>query len=166
MDKSTFNLTYLGLIHRAFPNARIICLLRNPVDTCLSCYFHNFVNCAAFTLDLDHLAHYYTEHLKLIEHWQTVLPSDSFMLLSYEALVREQESWSRKILEFLGLEWNSAVLNFHETERVVRTASIWQVRQKLYTNAIGRSAAYQKWLGPLLKLDSSRYERLLERIAK
>ncbi len=62
--------------------------------------------------------------------------------------------------------WNSAVLNFHETERVVRTASIWQVRQKLYTNAIGRSAAYQKWLGPLLKIDSSRYERLLERIAK
>lgn len=146
IDKSTLNLFYIGLIHRTFPRAKIIYLRRNPLDTCLSCYFKNFVNGAAFTLDLEHLAHFYKEHLKLATHWGSVLPRDSFLEIPYEELVENQEVWSRRILEFLDLEWNSAVLEFHKTERVVRTASLWQVRKALYKTSIGKWRNYRKWL--------------------
>lgn len=152
VDKATFNSDYLGLIHAVFPNARILYLRRDPVDTCLSCYFQDFANMASFTLDLSDLAHYYREHHRLVQHWRSVLPKEVFMDVPYAELVADQESWSRKIIEFLGLPWDPRVLEFHKTERAVITASNWQVRQKMYSSSVGRWRNYQKFIGPLLDL--------------
>ncbi len=152
VDKTPANVDYLGLIHRLFPKARFICLRRDPVDTCLSCYFQDFSNAAAFSMDLDDLAHYYREHHRLVTHWRSVLPKDVFLEVSYAELVADPERWSRRMLEFIGLEWDPKVLEFDKTERAVLTASSWQVRQKVYASSVGRSRNYQKFIGPLLKL--------------
>lgn len=152
VDKATANADYLGLIHRVFPQARFIYMRRDPADTCLSCYFQNFFNAASFTMDLQDLAHYYREHHRLVTHWRSVLPKDVFLEVPYAELVADQEGWSRKIIEFIGLPWDPRVLEFHKTERAVLTASNWQVRQKMYSSSVGRAKNYQKFIGPLLKL--------------
>ncbi len=152
VDKSTFNSDHLGIIHRAFPEARILYLRRDPLDVCLSCYFQQFATAANFTLDLSDLAHYYREHHRVVAHWRAVLPPEVFLDVPYAELVADQEGWSRKIIAFLGLDWDPKVLEFHKTERAVATASHWQVRQKMYTSSVGRWKRYEKFIGPLLKL--------------
>ena len=152
VDKATFNCDYLGLIHRVFPKARILYLRRDPVDTCLSCYFQDFANMASFTLDLSDLAHYYREHHRLLQHWRSVLPKEVFLEVPYAELVADQEGWSRRIVDFLALPWEPKVLEFQNTRRPVLTASAWQVRQKVYGSSVGRSKHYEKLIGPLLKL--------------
>ncbi len=152
VDKSTYNTDHLGFIHLAFPNARILYLRRDPLDVCLSCYFQQFATMANFTLDLADLAHYYREHHRVVAHWRSVLPQDVFLEVPYAQLVADQETWSRRIIEFIGLEWDPVVLQFHKTERSVLTASHWQVRQKIYTSSVGRWKNYEKFIGPLLKL--------------
>ena len=152
VDKSTFNSDYLGVIHAVLPNARVLYLRRDPLDTCLSCYFQHFVNAAPFSMDLADLAHYYREHHRLVTHWREVLPRETFLEVPYAELVRDQEGWSRKIIEFIGLDWDPRVLEFHKTERAVLTASNWQVRQKMYSSSVGRWHHYEKLIGPLLKL--------------
>ncbi|MBW8078530.1 MAG: hypothetical protein GJU76_10755 [Gallionella sp.] len=152
VDKTPANVDYLGLLHCLFPNARFIYMRRDPVDTCLSCYFQNFINAASFAMDLQDLAHYYREHHRLVAHWRSVLPKESFLEMPYEQLVADPEASSRRILEFLDLEWDPKVLEFHKTERAVLTASHWQVRQKMYSSSVGRSKHYQKYIGPLLPL--------------
>ncbi|MHB1828698.1 MAG: sulfotransferase family protein, partial [Steroidobacteraceae bacterium] len=152
VDKSTYNSDHLGIIHLAFPNARILYLRRDPLDVCLSCYFQQFATAANFTLDLADLAHYYREHHRVVAHWRSVLPQDVFLEVPYAQLVADQETWSRRIMEFIGLEWDPVVLQFHKTERAVLTASHWQVRQKIYTSSVGRWKNYEKFIGPLLKL--------------
>ena len=152
VDKSTYNTDHLGFIHLAFPNARILYLRRDPLDVCLSCYFQQFATMANFTLDLADLAHYYREHHRVVAHWRSVLPQDVFLEVPYAQLVADQETWSRRIIEFIGLEWHPVVLQFHKTERSVLTASHWQVRQKIYTSSVGRWKNYEKFIGPLLKL--------------
>ncbi len=152
VDKTPANVDYLGFIHRVLPNARFIYMQRDPVDTCLSCYFQNFINAASFAMDLQDLAHYYREHHRLVKHWRSVLPKEVFLEVPYAELVSDQEGWSRRIIEFIGLEWDPKVLEFHKTERAVLTASNWQVRQKMYSSSVGRWKNYQKFIGPLLKL--------------
>jgi len=152
VDKATINSDYLGLIHSIFPRARIIYMRRDPIDTCLSCYFQQFSAVTSFTLDLSDLAHYYREHQRLVAHWRNVLPAGSFLEVPYEGLVTDQEKWTRRILEFIGLRWDDHCLNYHLTENTVMTASYWQVRQTLYHSSIGRWRNYQKFIGPLLEL--------------
>jgi tetratricopeptide (TPR) repeat protein len=152
VDKSVFNADHLGLIHAVFPRARIIYLQRDPVDTCLSCYFQDFANAASFTLDLADLAHYYREHHRLVAHWRAVLPEGTLLEVPYAELVADQERWSRKIIEFIGLAWDPRCLEFYKTERPVPTASSWQVRQPVYSSSVGRWKKYQKFIGPLLEL--------------
>ncbi len=152
VDKAPFNSDHLGLIHTVFPKARILYLRRDPVDTCLSCYFQDFANMASFTMDLSDLAHYYREHHRLIHHWRSVLPKEVFLEVPYAELVADQEGWSRRIIEFIGLPWDEHCLEFHKTERAVITASHWQVRQKIYSSSVGRWKNYEKFIGPLLKL--------------
>ena len=152
VDKSTYNSDHLGIIHLAFPKARILYLRRDPIDVCLSCFFQQFSTAANFTLDLSDLAHYYREHHRLVEHWRSVLPQDAFLEVPYAELVADQEGWSRRIIEFLGLPWDPKVLEFHKTERSVPTASHWQVRQKIYSSSVGRWKHYEKFIGPLLPL--------------
>ena len=152
VDKAPVNFTYLGLIHSVFPNARFIHMRRNPIDTCLSIYFQNLSPAFNFANDLADLAHYYREYHRLMEHWRKVLPSEVLLDTPYESLVGDQEIWSRKIIEFVGLDWDGRCLDFHKTERRVGTSSSWQVRQKMYACSVERWRNYQKHVGPLIEL--------------
>jgi tetratricopeptide (TPR) repeat protein len=152
IDKTPVNSDYIGLIYSVFPNARFIYMERDPIDVCLSCYFQQFVASKSFAMDLSDLAHYYKGHRQLFKHWQSILPEQSILVVPYAELVRDQERWTRKMLDFVGLEWDDRCLSFHETERAVVTASAWQVRQRIYTGSVGRSLAYKKHLGPLKSL--------------
>lgn len=155
VDKTPLNSDYLGIIHSVFPRARIIYMRRDPIDTCLSCYFQHFPVTLSWSLDLSDLAHYYGEHRRLMEHWRTVLPSESILEVPYEQLVAGQEDWTRKILDFLGLDWDERCLRFPQTERAVVTASYWQVRQAIYGDSVQRWRNYSKFIGPLRKLQAS-----------
>lgn len=152
VDKATFNADYLGVIHSVFPKARMIYLRRDPRDTCLSCYFQEFSVGRSFTMSLDDLAHYYREHHRLVAHWRSALPEGTLLDVPYEELIADQEGWSRKIIDFLGLEWDTRCLDFDRTQRPVLTASNWQVRQKIYRSSIGRWRNYQSFIEPLLPL--------------
>ena len=154
VDKAPVNSDYLGLIYSVFPKARVIYMRRDPVDTCLSCYFQQFLMGVTFTTDLSDLAHYYRGHQRLMAHWHAVLPPGFILEVPYEELVADQETWTRKMLDFIGLEWNDRCLNFHENTRQVVTASAWQVRQKIYKNSVARWRNYEKFIGPLKALRS------------
>lgn len=152
VDKSTSNSDYLGVIHSVFPGARIIYVERDPIDTCLSCYFQQFAVALNFTMDLSDLAHYYRTHQRVVAHWRSVIPADRFLDVPYAELVADQEKWTRRILDFLGLTWDEQCLNFDQTKRPVLTASYWQVRQKIYRGSVGRWRNYEKYIGPLRTL--------------
>jgi len=151
-DKAPLNSDYVGIIHSIFPNARIIYMQRDPIDTCLSCYFQNLPLAHSFALDLSDLAHYYGEHGRLMNHWRNVLPQGSILEVPYEELVADQEAWTRRILDFIGLEWDTRCLDFQSTERSIATASSWQVRQKIFKSSVRRWRNYEKFIDPLLGL--------------
>jgi tetratricopeptide (TPR) repeat protein len=151
-DKLPDNFQNVGLIHSVFPNARIIHCRRNPVDNCLSNYFVSFTAYHPHAYDLDDLAFYHLEYQRLMAHWRKVIPADRLFEFDYEALVADQEGMSRKLLEFVGLDWEDACLNFDQNENVVRTASIRQVREKMYTRSVERWRNYEPYILPLLKL--------------
>ena len=151
-DKMPANFLYLGLIHAVFPRARIIHMRRHPLDTCLSVYFQNFFNVSPYANDLNDLAHYYGQYLRIMQHWRATLPGDALLEVSYEDLVRDTESWARRMVDFVGLPWDPSCLEFHRTERAVITASKWQVRQKINTGSVGRWRKYARYLAPLQPL--------------
>jgi tetratricopeptide (TPR) repeat protein len=153
VDKAPINADYLGLIHSVFPQARVIYVQRNPIDTCLSCYFQQFSSALAFTMDLSDLCHYYQQHHRLMAHWRNVLPQGTILDVRYEDLISDQEHWTRKIVDFLGLEWDPRCLEFHLTQRTVATASARQVRQRIYRTSVERWRNYEKFIGPLQKLE-------------
>ena len=151
-DKMPGNFLRMGLIHAGFPNARIIHVRRHPVDNCLSIYFQNFRGDHPYAYDLENLAYYRREYERLMQHWREVMPADRYFEFDYEDLVADQEGMSRKLIAFCGLEWDDACLNFHENERAIKTASIWQVRQKMYTSSVARWRHYEPHIGPLMAL--------------
>jgi hypothetical protein len=146
------NFLYAGLIYAVFPRARIIHMQRHPLDTCLSVYFQNFFNVSPYANDVANLAHYYGEYRRIMEHWRSVLPEHALLDVPYEGLVQDTESWSRRMLEFIGLPWDPKCLDFHQTDRAVITASRWQVRQKINAGSVGRWRNYEKHVGPLRHL--------------
>ncbi|MFI4986817.1 MAG: tetratricopeptide repeat protein [Alphaproteobacteria bacterium] len=148
IDKLPNNFARLGLIALLFPRARLLHCVRDPLDTCLSCYFQEFAHGQPFTWSLEHLGRYYRDYARLMAHWRAVLPS-VILDVPYEALVADQEGWSRRLVDFLGLAWDERCLAFYEKERLVRTASLWQVRQPIYASSVGRWRHYAKHLGPL-----------------
>ena len=152
VDKMPANFLYAGLIHAAFPRARILHMQRHPIDTCLSIYFQNFFSMGPYANDLENLAHYYGEYDRITDHWRSTLPASAWLDVPYEALIADQEGWTRRMLDFVGLPWDARCLDFHQTDRAVITASKWQVRQKINPTAAGRWRNYQKFLGPLLRL--------------
>jgi len=152
IDKMPNNFLYAGLIHSALPRARIIHMQRHPLDTCLSIYFSNFIEMGAQANDFDSLAHYYGEYARITNHWRAVLPAATLLEVPYEALVADPEGWSRRMLDFIGLPWDPKCLDFHQTERVVITASKWQVRQRINAASVGRWRNYEKFLGSLQRL--------------
>lgn len=148
IDKMPANYVHLGLINLLFPEARVIHCVRDPLDTCLSCYFQNFEYRHPYSEDLTSLGLYYREYQRLMEHWKSVLDI-AFMEVRYEDLVADQEKISRELVAFCGLEWDEQCLRFYDTKRVVGTASHDQVRRPIYNRSIGRWKNYESHLGPL-----------------
>jgi tetratricopeptide (TPR) repeat protein len=148
-DKMPMNFHHLGLIAMLWPQAPILHCRRDARDVCWSCYFQNFRD-IAFACDLRQLGAYYRQYERLMAHWQAI-PSVRVLDVSYEELVDEPERVSRKMIAFCRLPWNNACLDFHHTQRVVRTASNMQVRRPVYRSSVGYWRNYEKHLGPLLE---------------
>ncbi|NQU57368.1 MAG: sulfotransferase [Rhodospirillales bacterium] len=152
VDKLPHNFEHLGLIALMFPNAKIIHLVRDRRDVAISNYFTNFKmkrGGMGFAFDLANIGHMINDHDRIMAHWREVLPVPIYDL-AYEDLVDDQEETTRKLLDFVGLEWDARVMDFHKTERAVKTASVWQVRQPIYKTSKERWRRYEKHLGPLL----------------
>jgi Sulfotransferase family len=149
-DKMPPNYVYLGLIHLAMPKASIIHTVRDPVDTCISCFSKLFTDEQNHTYDLAELGRYYRHYQALMAHWRRVLPPGRILDVRYEDVVVDLERAARRIIAHCGLQWDTRCLAFHENERPVRTASAMQVRQPLYMNSVGRWRQYEAFLGPLL----------------
>lgn len=149
IDKMPANFLAVGLIHLMLPNAKIIHVNRNPADTCLSCFTQLFKDGQEFSYDLAELGRYYVDYTRLMEHWRKVLPEGAFLDVQYEDIVADQEAQSRRIIEYCGLEWNDACLDFHRNKRPVKTASMAQVRQPMYKSSVERWRNYEKFFGPL-----------------
>jgi hypothetical protein len=150
-DKMPANYMALGLIPLLLPNAKIIHVKRNPVDTCVSCFTRLFNRHQDATYNLTELGRHYVNYAKLMEHWRDVLPEGSFIEVQYEDIVADMEGQARRLIHFCGLEWNDACLDFHKNTRKIRTASVTQVRQPIYNSSVERWRHYEKYLDPLLK---------------
>lgn len=149
VDKLPHNFELLGLIALLFPKARIVHMRRNAVDTCLSC-FQNTLNAQhGYSRDLTTLGLYYREYARLMDHWRQVLPV-KFIDVDYETLTQDFEPQARRIIDFLGLDWDPACLSFHEETSAVRTFSRNQVRNPIYQSSVGRWRRYEKELQPLI----------------
>lgn len=147
-DKQPFNFLNLELVALLFPGARVIHCQRNPLDTCLSCYLTEIPNGNPFTVDLHGLGHFYRQYQRLMRHWKQVLEIP-VLEISYEQTVEDLEMQSRRMLAFLDLPWDAKCLKFHESRRLVATASNAQVREPLYRSSVDRWTQYAKYLGPL-----------------
>lgn len=150
-DKLPGNYALLGLIHVCFPAAPIVYVRRDARDNCLSCFATVFAERHTFSYALDALAHNYRLHEELVEHWKRTLGPERIIEVEYEKLVQEPEAEIRRLLEALKLTWHPDCLDFHRTARQVRTASLYQVRQPLYTRSIGRWRRFEQHLQPLLE---------------
>jgi hypothetical protein len=145
VDKMPDNIFMLGLIAAMLPNARVIFCERDARDTAISCFFQNFAQPIAFDTDLGDCAFRGREIARLTAHWQKVLPL-RWTVMNYEKLLGDLEGESRRLIGFLGLEWEEQCLRFHESTRAVRTASWAQVRQPLYQGSAGRWRNYEAQL--------------------
>jgi tetratricopeptide (TPR) repeat protein len=150
-DKMLGNADFAGLIALALPGARILHVRRDALDTCLSCWGALFERGQAWSYDLGELGRYRAAHDRLMAHWRRVLPPAVMLDAEYEALVADPEGETRRILSWLGLAWDPACLRFFETERVVRSYSLVQVRRPIHRDAVGRAERYRDWLGPLIE---------------
>ncbi len=148
-DKMPQNFLHLGIIAFLFPRARIIHCIREPLDTCVSCYFQNFGTAHPYTHSLEQLGQYYREYHRLMHHWQKVIDIP-ILDIGYEELVSDQEGITRKLLEFCDLEWNDQCLRFYENKRAVATLSHEQVRKPVYAHSIGRWKHYDAFITPLI----------------
>jgi len=154
VDKMPGNFLYAGLIHAALPRARFIHLRRDPIDTCLSIYFHNFGAVHTYANDLEDLAHYYAEYLRVVAHWRRIVPPGVILEVEYEELVANPDAVSRRMVQFLGLPWDSRCLDFQRSNRIVATFSRWQVRQAINTQSVARWRHYEEFITPLRALES------------
>lgn len=152
VNKTTLNYRHVGLIRMLLPQARIIHAVRDPMDSCFSCFTHLFDgDNLPYSYDLQTLGRYYVRYAKLMQHWRAVIP-DAVLDVRYEELVRDTEGQVRRMLGYLGLEWNAACLDFHRNRRVVETASRAQVTQPIYRNSVARWRRFEKHLQPLMEL--------------
>lgn len=152
IDKMPGNFKWVGLISKLFPSAKIIHVVRNPLDTCLSIYFQNFNSAHNYACDMHDLAHYYAQYHKLMTYWESVLPKDTMLTIHYETLIDNQAIWIDKMFKFMGLDPNDRCEQFWMQDRKVSTASNWQARQPIYKTSKERWRNYEKHVGPLLPL--------------
>ncbi len=147
VDKHLHNFELLGLVGRILPKARILHALRDPMDTCVSCYQQRLSGWHSYTRDFGDLGRYYAQYRRLMDHWKAVLPNP-MMAVRYEDMVADPEATARSVIGFLGLDWDPACLD-HTAAKEVRTLSVAQVRQPIYDTSVARWRRYEAHLGPL-----------------
>jgi Flp pilus assembly protein TadD len=151
-DKMPANFQHAGFIHLALPNARMIHVRRDALDTCWSCFTQSFAGDGlSWAYDLGELGRYYRAYAELMEHWRRVLPPGALLEVRYEDLVGDFEAQARRIVAYCGLEWDARCLEFYKADRPVKTASVAQVRRPLYRSSIGASRPYLPYLAPLIE---------------
>ena len=155
VDKLPTNFLHLGLIAVLLPNARIVHCRREALDVCLSIFFQRFAHGHFYAYDFEDIAAYYAEYERLMAHWKKLVPTE-ILELQYEHLLDDLEGESRRMLDYCKLEWQEACLSFHRSQRPVRTASSWQVRQPLYRTARARWKKFEAHLDGLKKALSDR----------
>jgi hypothetical protein len=148
-DKMPSNITFLGLAHILFPNARIIHCRRNVLDNCLSAFVTPLGGPLEFMHSAENIAFSYRQYGRLMDHWHRVLPADRLTTLDYEELVSSREPTVRRIIEFLGLQWDNACLAHETREGSIKTPSQWQARQPIFTTSVERWRHYEPWIAEL-----------------
>jgi hypothetical protein len=147
-DKMPFNFRFVPLIRAALPKARIIHVRRDPLDVAYSCFATHFVDHVPFSYDLAELGAYFGAYERLMAAWLRAMPPDAMLEVGYEELVADVEGQMRRILAYCGLDWDDAVLRFHESRHPVRSASQTQVRRPLYTTSMGRGTELRAHFEP------------------
>jgi tetratricopeptide (TPR) repeat protein len=151
VNKLPGNFVNIGLIRLILPNARIIHTVRDPVDTCVSCYSKLFVSGQYYSYDLAELGRFYRGYRELMTHRRSVLPADAILDVSYEDVVDDLEGQARRLIDYCGLAWDDRCIAFHKNNRPVRTASTVQVRKPLFRTSLQRWRRYEAGIGPLLR---------------
>jgi tetratricopeptide (TPR) repeat protein len=152
VDKMLFNFIYLGLLKIILPGARVIHCHRHPMDTCFSCFKNYFsANGSHFVNNLEEIGHYYVLYDRLMSHWRNLIP-DFFIDIKYEEMVADQVSQTHRLLDFIGLDWEDACLNFHKSRTIVKTISASQVRQPIYNSSVNHWQQYARQLDPLMAI--------------
>jgi hypothetical protein len=149
VDKMPGNFNFLGLIRAILPTAKIIHSRRHPVETCLSNYRINFAEGQLWSYNLVNLGKYYRVYWETMKHWRNNFPGQ-FLEVRYEDNVTDLEGNSKRIMDYVGLDWTPEMMEFHKTERAVKTASITQVRKPIYKTSMNRWKKYEEHLQPLL----------------
>ena len=149
VDKMPGNFNFVGLIHAILPNAKIIHSRRHPVETCLSCYRIHFAEGHQWTYNLQELGRFYKRYWNLMKYWREEFPGVMYEAV-YEENVADVETSAKRLIDYLGLEWNDRCLEFYNVDRPVKTASVTQVRKPIYKTSTNRWRKYEKYLGPLL----------------
>jgi tetratricopeptide (TPR) repeat protein len=145
-DKMPANASLLGLIHRALPKAKIIHIRRNPADTCLSIYTTRFDAPPPYAGSKSDIALAYRQNARIMAHWKSLIPSEVFTTVDYEDLVADREPVLRRLLAFLGLEWDDACLAHEQNKNTVQTPSLWRVRQAVDQASVSRWERFRPWL--------------------
>jgi tetratricopeptide (TPR) repeat protein len=148
-DKLLTNYFFVGLIHLLYPKAKFIHTARDPIDTCLSGFTKLFKDDMPHSYDLGELGRYYGKYRELMAHWEKVLPEGTIKTVVYEDVVANTEKEAKALIAFLGLDWNEKCLEFHKSDRPVKTASVAQVRKPIYKTAVKRWKKYGAGLKPL-----------------
>jgi len=148
-DKMPNNFPYIGFLHLILPNAKVIDARRHPLDSCFGTFKQLFAKGQPFSYDLFDLGQYYKSYVRLMEHWDSVLPG-KVLRVQYEDNVADHETQARRMLEHCGLEWEEQVMRFYETERAVKTASSEQVRQPIYSKSVNIWKRYEAELADLI----------------
>ncbi len=147
-DKLPHNFVSIGLINRSLPKVKIIHLRRVPMDACYAAYKFLFNEAYAWSYDLDEIAQYYAGYREVMDHWRDVLP-DRIIDVAYEDVVEDLEGQARRLIAGLGLRWENACLEFHDSEAATMTGSAAQVRKQIYASSVGRWRDYEEQLKPL-----------------
>lgn len=161
-DKMPMNCLLAGIIHLLLPNARIIHCRRNPIDTCLSIWTTPNAQSCGFNHNRQSIVDGYVAYLRLMEHWRRVIPSNRWLDVDYEDLVANRERVVRTMVEFCGLEWDDACLRHEQNRRSVRTPSLWQARQPVYTDSVEKWRKYEPWLREFASLTGLADESTLQ----
>ena len=147
-DKRPDNFLHVGLIKRLFPDSRIVHTTRDPLDNCLSIFFLHLDHSMGYALNLLDIGHYFRQYRRLMAHWQRCYGAGLFEL-HYDSFVRQPAREAARLFNFLGLEWDERYLAVESRREAIKTASVWQVREPIYTRSSGRAAHYATQLREL-----------------